>query len=90
MNQKQMAELLAYECGCTVALAETLLIAQIELILGALRGADEVSLGRLCSFYVSEQQERTGRNPRTGEPVTIPYRKRIKCRINKRFQGRVQ
>jgi DNA-binding protein HU-beta len=90
MNQKQMAEALAVQCGCTYSLAEALLIAQIEMIIGALNGGDEISMGRMGSFYITEQAARTGRNPRTGEPVDIPERKRIKFRVNKRIQGRVQ
>lgn len=46
--------------------------AALEAITGALSAGDSVRLVGFGTFEVKERGERTGRNPRTREPVTIP------------------
>jgi DNA-binding protein HU-beta len=48
----------------------------VEAVLGtitdALKGGDAVALSGFGSFVAKVRAARTGRNPRTGEPVAIP------------------
>lgn len=46
--------------------------AALEAITEALAAGDSVRLVGFGSFEAKERKERTGRNPKTGEPVTIP------------------
>lgn len=50
-----------------------------ETILEALAQGDSISLPvNLGTFRVQERAARTGRNPRTGQEITIPARKAVK------------
>ncbi len=44
-------------------------------IVGALRAGDKVEIRGFGSFRVRQRQGRTGRNPKTGEPVLVPARR---------------
>ena len=48
------------------------------LISAALRGGDRVQITGFGSFKASSRGERTGRNPRTGEAMTIAASKSVK------------
>lgn len=50
---------------------EALLASLVEVTQSALAKGDEVSLPGLGKFSVVERAEREGRNPRTGEAITI-------------------
>lgn len=44
----------------------------LECIKQALKGGEKVSLVGFGTFYVKEKEARNGRNPRTGERISIP------------------
>ncbi len=44
----------------------------------ALERGEKVSINGFGAFHVVERKAKVGRNPRTGEAVPIPARKRIK------------
>ena len=54
--------------------AEVVVDAVIESIAGALAKGEKVDLRGFGSFQVSGKKERQGRNPRTGEAMTIAAR----------------
>ena len=51
----------------------------VDLILNEIKGAlqkgDRVALNPFGSFVVRSHKARAGRNPKTGEPISIPARK---------------
>jgi DNA-binding protein HU-beta len=49
--------------------------ATFNAIQGALASGDEVALTGFGTFRISERGSREGRNPQTGERITIPSRK---------------
>ena len=55
----------------------------IEALTEALKKGDTVTLVGFGSFYVGERAERKGRNPKTGEEITIPSAKTPKFRPGK-------
>ncbi|HMM37977.1 MAG TPA: HU family DNA-binding protein [Desulfovibrio sp.] len=57
--------------------AEAAYDAVLESLAGALREGQDVELRPFGSFRVVERKARTGRNPRTGEPVAIPARRAV-------------
>lgn len=57
--------------------------AVLEIIAGTLREGDTVTLSGFGTFSVSNRAERTGRNPRTGEMITIPASKAPKFKSGK-------
>lgn len=59
------------------AAAETAYDAVVESLVEALGAAQDVELRPFGSFRVVERKARAGRNPRTGESVTIPARRAV-------------
>ena len=71
--------------------AEHIVDAILEEVVAALSRGDRVELRGFGAFSVKSRPGRTGRNPRTGEPVTVPekyvpvfkpgkgVRERVKC-----------
>jgi DNA-binding protein HU-beta len=57
--------------------------AVLDIIAGTLREGDTVTLSGFGTFSVSNRAERTGRNPRTGEMITIPASKAPKFKSGK-------
>jgi DNA-binding protein HU-beta len=54
-----------------------------EDIVQALRTGDKVNISGFGTFAVSERKARTGRNPKTGEPIDIPASKSAKFKPGK-------
>lgn len=57
--------------------------AVIGRIIGALQSGDEVRIHGLGTFSVKETAERAGRNPATGEAITVPAGKKVKFKPTK-------
>lgn len=78
MTRKELAEKLAAECGASfksVKDADNVLKCAFVLIGAELVAGREVSIDKFGIFKVVDKAERSGRNPRTGEPITIPAHK---------------
>ena len=54
-----------------------------------LAGGDRVEIRGLCSFYVKEYKDYTGRNPKTGELVKIKPKKLPFFKVGKELKDRV-
>lgn len=61
----------------------------LRCIIDALAEGDRVDLRGFGSFRVSSRNDRTGRNPRTGEEIDIPAKKVPLFRAGKEFRRRV-
>ena len=77
MKKSEMIEVLAERTGLTKADATKAIDATFKAITNALANGDKVPLVGFGTFDVSERAAREGRNPRTGEPVTIAARKAV-------------
>ena len=71
MNKSELIEAIAESADLTKADAGRALDATIEAITDALKKGESVSLVGFGSFGVKERAERQGRNPQTGEVITI-------------------
>ncbi len=58
----------------------------INTIIDAVKGNDKVALTGFGTFMAAERNAREGRNPRTGEPVSIPAAKVPKFVAGKGFR----
>ncbi len=72
MNKSELVDKVAEEAGVSQADAARHLEAVIEIVTGALKQGDEVQITGFGKFYANERAAREGRNPRTGEAMTIP------------------
>ena len=71
MNKREMADRLAVGTGLNKAAARDAVDGVFEAISEALANGDEVRIAGFGTFSVKSRPARTGRNPRTGEPVSI-------------------
>ena len=90
MSKQELVEKMAEKAGLTKADAARALDAFTESVTEALKAGDKVSLVGFGTYATSERPAREGRNPRTGEMLTIPDHKRVKIKVNDTFTSEVQ
>jgi len=78
MTQTELIEKVAKEQELSKAKAEKVVKAVLSAIGEAISKGEEVRLSELGVFKLGQRSERKGRNPRTGEIITIPPRKVVK------------
>lgn len=74
MNKSDLIDLVAERTGFTKKDSGRVIEAVFESISESLARGEKVSLVGFGTFSVSQREERTGRNPRTGGEITIPSR----------------
>ena len=77
IGKSELSQKLAQKTGLSGAKAAVAMNAMLDAILESIEQGQEVRLMGFGSFKVTQTKERRGRNPRTGEPITIPAGKRI-------------
>jgi DNA-binding protein HU-beta len=75
MTQKEVVKSIAESTGLTLKDSEKALRAFQETVKGAIASGDSVQLVGFGTFGVSSRAERQGRNPKTGETMTIAAKK---------------
>jgi DNA-binding protein HU-beta len=71
MTKADFVDQVAAESGLSKKDAGTAVDAVLKTIEGALSGGDEVTFTGFGKFHVAQRGAREGRNPRTGETMTI-------------------
>jgi nucleoid DNA-binding protein len=71
MNKKQLAGKVGNKVGITKAKAESIIDATLEVISEALVKGEKIRLVGFGNFLVRARKGRIGRNPQTGEKITI-------------------
>ena len=71
MTKQQLIENVAAKTELRKAEVEVVVDSVLELIAETLRSNERVDLRGFGSFAVKDRKERQGRNPRTGETITI-------------------
>lgn len=61
----------------------------IHYITDSLADGDRVAISGFGTFTISERSERQGRNPKTGEPMTIPASKNARFKAGKQLKEAV-
>jgi len=72
MNKMELVAAAAEKAGMTKKDTEAVIKTAIEMIEAALVGGEKVQLIGFGTFEIRERPARQGKNPRTGETVTIP------------------
>ncbi len=72
MNKNDLVAVVAGKAGMSKADSARAVDAVFDGITDALRGGSDVRLVGFGTFLVTNRKESQGRNPRTGEPITIP------------------
>jgi integration host factor subunit beta len=75
MNKIDLINALKKECKLSKGEAAAVIDLFFGSISEALAKGDRVELRGLCTFFVKEYESYNGRNPRTGETVTVAPKK---------------
>ncbi|OGD11309.1 MAG: hypothetical protein A2Y86_04905 [Candidatus Aminicenantes bacterium RBG_13_62_12] len=78
MSKREITKKISKDAGITLLQAQKAYMAMLEGIKEALRQGDHVTFSGFGSFEVKTRAERKGRNPKTGEIIPIPPKKRVK------------
>ena len=89
MNKQDLVNAVAEASGLTKADAGKAVEATFEAITGALKSGGEVRLVGFGTFCVAKRKASTGRNPRTGEPMTIKASTQPKFKAGKALKDAV-
>lgn len=77
MNTKELAKQISDLLGTTEKQARELLDAALNAISQAAAAGEEINLPGFGKFKVKSMSERSGRNPATGEAITIAASKKL-------------
>lgn len=92
-KEKSVSELvgaLAEKTGVTKAKAKEILDAYTELLINELQSVGSAQLAGIGKLKLGQRAERQGRNPSTGEAITIKASKTVKFSGGKRFKDSFQ
>jgi len=89
LNKTDLITAIAADTNLSKADAARALDSTIENLSRALAGGDTVQLIGFGTFAVASRPERTGRNPSTGEPMTIKASKAPKFTAGKALKDAV-
>lgn len=86
MNKKEIANEMSKDAGISFLQAEKAFNSMIEGIKDSLKNGERVTFSGFGSFEVKNKKARTGRNPKTGEVISIPKKKRVKFNPSRSFK----
>jgi DNA-binding protein HU-beta len=89
MNKQELISQVADTAGLSKGDASKAVEGVFDAISGALKAGDEVRLVGFGTFSVSKRKASTGRNPRTGEPMTIKASTQPKFKAGKGLKDNV-
>lgn len=78
MNKTELTNKIAESAGLSKVDAKKALEAALEIITDAVKAGDKVSLIGFGTFSTTVRPARQGKNPRTGESITIPEKTLVK------------
>lgn len=81
MTKADFISVIAEKSGCSKKDADAVMKAFSETVLDVVKNGDSLMLAGLGTFSVVDKPERTSRNPRTGESITIPAHKAPKFKF---------
>jgi nucleoid DNA-binding protein len=90
MTKKEIARMISEEVGLTNQ--KTLQVVQrlLDVVIEVLANEGQVELRNFGVFKIKIRSSRTGRNPKTGEPIIIPERSNITFKAGKEMEERVE
>jgi DNA-binding protein HU-beta len=86
MTKTDLVARIAKDASLTKGQAEKALQAMIASVEEALRHGERVTLVGFGTFAVRARAARSGRNPRTGQPLLVPARKTPTFSVGKRLR----
>lgn len=89
MNRQELVKAIAEQCGHSQATVNDVLNGLIATVQDTVAAGEKVNLVGFGSFEAVNRAERSGRNPLTGEAITIPASVAPRFTAGKAFKDRV-
>lgn len=89
LTRKEIAEELTEQLGYSQNICSEIVDSFLSKLKDALIDGESVKLVHFGTFTVRDKAPRTGRNPRTGEPITITERQAVSFRPSKKLREQV-
>ena len=86
MNKAQLVETVAAKTA-TKKEAQEMVETIWDAIKSSLKKQEDVAISGFGTFKVKQTKARTGRNPKTGETIQIPAKKKIAFRVSKELKS---
>ena len=90
MNKAEFITAVAQTADISKVEAERFINAFTDTVQAALKAGEDITLVGFGTFSVAERAEREGRNPATGETITIAAAKTVKFKAGKTLKDAVQ
>jgi DNA-binding protein HU-beta len=90
MNKSDLVDVIASAAVISKNIAGETLDALLQAVVGALSKGEQVTLVGFGTFAVRDRKERTGRNPKTGEPIKIAASKVASFKAGKSLKDAVR
>jgi len=90
MNKAELIDAIREQTQASQKQIDAILSATLDTIVEAVSSGDKVALVGFGSFEVKERQAREGRNPQTGDKMTIPATKVPVFSAGKVFKDKVK
>ena len=89
MTKSELINRISQKARIKKAAAGRALETTVNSITEALQKGQKFTLSGLGTFTVSQRKARKGRNPRTGQEITIPARKGVRFKPSTRLKKRI-
>jgi integration host factor subunit alpha len=89
MNKKDIVEAIHQEIGFSKRETAAIVDAGFDLLKAALAEGEPVMISGFGKFSVRRKKARKGRNPQTGEAITIPGRNVVTFKASRVLKGRI-
>jgi integration host factor subunit alpha len=89
LTRKELAGVLSDKLGYSQSSCAQIVDSFISNMKQALLKGEEIKLVHFGTFTVREKAPRRGRNPRTGETITIKKRRTVSFRASKKLRERI-
>lgn len=90
MTKSELVAQMAESAGIARTVAEKALNGFVSAVTLALAENQKITLVGFGTFDVAARAQREGRNPRTGQPITIPSSKAVRFKAGNRLKDAVK
>ena len=90
MNKGELVEKVAKECALSKVAAEQVVVSIFGAITDAMAAGDKVTLIGFGTFSGTERAARVGRNPQSGQTMSIPAKKVVKFKAGAKLVDSVK
>lgn len=90
VSKSDIVDLVSDEAGVSKAIASNIISKAFDQVAMALASGTDVKIHGFGQFVVKDTKEREGRNPATGEAVTIPAGRKVSFKPSSELKKAVQ